>query len=62
MKRVLFKSVDLALKYIEVVGKHGHLDLLFFHNKVTFYTIKNSKPYYESYQRWCVRFTCMHYF
>lgn len=32
MKRILFKSTDLILKYIEVIGRHGDLDLLFFQN------------------------------
>lgn len=57
MKHVLFKSIDLALKYIKVLGKHGALDVLFFHNKATIYTINNVKAYYECHQRQCVRFT-----
>lgn len=57
MKHVIFKSIDLALKYIKVLGKHGALDLLFFHNKVTIYTMNNIKAYYECYQGQCVRFT-----
>jgi len=56
MKCALFKLVDLSLKYIQVVGKHGGLDLLFSRNEVTFYTIKIIKAYYECYQRRCVRF------
>lgn len=37
MKHVLFESIDLALKCIQVLGKHGVLELLFFHRKVTCY-------------------------